>query len=138
VSGPIIVTPPASLEPLAPNELPLGDLDRDRTTDAADAARWLRAMRIPVHTYAVIDDEHRGVGLPRRGWDYLVKTISPHCLRERYGLPVDPMPPERVPGLAAWWMRVLMCRRRTGGRSPTPGSRSCCGESRPAGQGVDR
>ena len=101
MSGPIIVTPPTSLEPLAPNELPLGDLDRDRTTDAADAARWLRTMRIPVHTYAVIDDEHRGVGLPRRGWDYLVKTISPHCLRERYGLPVDPMPPERVPGLAA-------------------------------------
>ena len=47
MSGPIIVTPPTSLEPLAPNELPLGDLHRDRTTDAA---RWLRAMRIPVHT----------------------------------------------------------------------------------------
>ena len=101
MSGPVVVTPPTSLQPLAPNELPLGDFDRDRTTDPADAARWLRAMRIPVHTYAVTDDEHRGAGLPRRGWDYLVKTISPHCLRERFGLPVDPVPVERVPGLAA-------------------------------------
>jgi Fungalysin/Thermolysin Propeptide Motif len=73
---------------------PVGDFNRDGTSNGKDSVDWIRAFGIRFRTYGVTDEVYNpGIYLPRRPWDYNVKMIGDGCLSS-FGVSAEQFPPD--------------------------------------------